>query len=33
VAHRGKTYKDARERVDREREYSPNEAVRLVKEL
>ena len=28
---RGKTYKDARERVDREREYSPGEAVRLVK--
>jgi len=30
---RGKTYKDAREKVDRDREYAPSEAVRLVKEL
>ena len=30
---RGKTYKDAREKVDRDREYAPYEAVRLVKEL
>jgi large subunit ribosomal protein L1 len=30
---RGKTYRDAREKVDREREYSPAEAVKLVKEL
>jgi large subunit ribosomal protein L1 len=30
---RGKTYKDAREKVDREREYTPAEAVKLVKEL
>jgi len=30
---RGKTYKDAREKVDRDREYPPYEAVRLVKEL
>jgi large subunit ribosomal protein L1 len=30
---RGKTYKDAREKVDRNREYTPSEAVRLVKEL
>src|SRR3712207_6557445 len=29
----GKTYKDARQRVDREREYSPHEAVRLIKEI
>ena len=30
---RGKTYKDAREQVDRDREYAPFEAVRLVKQL
>jgi large subunit ribosomal protein L1 len=30
---RGKTYKDAREKVDREHEYTPAEAVQLVKEL
>ena len=30
---RGKTYKDAREKVDRNREYAPSEAVRLIKEL
>ena len=30
---RGKTYKDAREKVDRNREYAPAEAVKLVKEL
>ena len=30
---RGKTYKDAREKVDRTREYTPGEAVKLVKEL
>ena len=33
MAARGKTYKDAREKVDRTREYTPAEAVRLVKEL
>jgi large subunit ribosomal protein L1 len=33
MAKRGKTYTDARTKVDREREYSPHEAVRLVKEL
>jgi large subunit ribosomal protein L1 len=33
MAKRGKTYVDARTKVDREREYSPGEAVRLVKEL
>jgi large subunit ribosomal protein L1 len=33
MAKRGKTYRDAREKVDRTREYSPSEAVRLVKEL
>ena len=27
---RGKSYRDAREKLDREREYSPAEAVRLV---
>jgi large subunit ribosomal protein L1 len=31
--NRGKTYKDAREKVDRNREYAPFEAVRLVKQL
>ena len=30
---RGKTYRDAREKVDRTKEYTPTEAVRLVKEL
>ena len=30
---RGKSYKDARDKVDRTREYSPTEAVRLVKDL
>jgi large subunit ribosomal protein L1 len=29
----GKTYAEAREKVDREREYSPHEAVRLIKEV
>ena len=29
----GKTYREARQRVDREREYSPSEAIALVKEL
>jgi large subunit ribosomal protein L1 len=33
VAKRGKAYVDARERVDREREYSPAEAVALLKQL
>jgi large subunit ribosomal protein L1 len=33
MAHRGKTYADAREKVDREREYSPAEAISLIKEL
>jgi large subunit ribosomal protein L1 len=33
MARHGKAYLDAREKVDREREYSPVEAVRLVKEL
>ena len=33
VMARGKTYRDAREKIDREREYTPAEAVRLVKEL
>jgi large subunit ribosomal protein L1 len=33
MATRGKTYKDAREKVDRDREYLPAEAVKLVKEL
>jgi large subunit ribosomal protein L1 len=32
VAQHGKTYVAAREKVDREREYAPDEAVRLVKE-
>ena len=30
---RGKTYRDAREKVDRDHEYAPLEAVKLVKEL
>ena len=33
MSRRGKNYRDARERVDRERLYSPLEAVRLVKGL
>jgi large subunit ribosomal protein L1 len=33
VSHRGKTYVEARKRFDREREYSPAEAIALVKEL
>ncbi len=33
MAHRGKRYLDVRSKVDRTREYSPHEAVRLVKEL
>ena len=32
MAQHGKTYAAAREKVDREREYTPGEAVRLVKE-
>src|SRR5256886_11842757 len=32
AAHHGKGYAEARAKVDREREYSPHEAVRLVKE-
>jgi large subunit ribosomal protein L1 len=33
VAHRGKAYEEARKRFDREREYSPAEAIALVKQL
>src|SRR5579872_333902 len=33
MAHRGKAYVDARQKVDREREYAPAEAVALVKQL
>jgi large subunit ribosomal protein L1 len=33
MAKHGKRYLDARQRVDREREYTPHEAVRLIKEL
>jgi large subunit ribosomal protein L1 len=33
MAHRGKTYVDARGRVDREKEYSPHEAIRLLKSV
>src|SRR6201991_2978111 len=33
MAKRGKSYADAREKIDREREYSPGEAVRLVKQV
>ena len=29
----GKTYMDARQRLDREREYEPAEAIALVKQL
>jgi large subunit ribosomal protein L1 len=33
MAHRGKAYAEARKRLDREREYSPAEAIALVKQL
>jgi large subunit ribosomal protein L1 len=33
MAHHGKAYIDARQKLDREREYEPAEAVSLVKEL
>jgi large subunit ribosomal protein L1 len=33
MAHRGKGYDEARKRLDREREYSPAEAIALVKQL
>jgi large subunit ribosomal protein L1 len=33
MAHRGKSYLDARQRFDREREYAPAEAISLVKQL
>jgi len=33
MAHRGKAYSDARQRFDREREYSPAEAIALIKQL
>jgi large subunit ribosomal protein L1 len=33
MAKRGKAYVDARQRLDREREYSPAEAIALVKQL
>jgi large subunit ribosomal protein L1 len=33
MAHHGKAYIDARQRLDREREYEPAEAVSLIKEL
>jgi large subunit ribosomal protein L1 len=33
MARHGKTYADARAKVDREREYTPHEAVRLIKEV
>jgi large subunit ribosomal protein L1 len=33
MAHRGKAYDEARKRFDREREYSPAEAISLVKDL
>ena len=33
MSARGKSYKDAREKVDRSHEYTPSEAVALVKEL
>jgi large subunit ribosomal protein L1 len=33
MAHRGKGYLDAKQRYDREREYSPAEAIELVKRL
>ncbi len=33
MAHRGKAYEDARQRLDREREYEPAEAIGLIKQL
>jgi large subunit ribosomal protein L1 len=33
MSRRGKAYQDARQKLDREREYSPSEAISLVKEL
>src|ERR1700685_1885415 len=33
MAHHGKTYEEAKKRYDREREYSPAEAIALVKQL
>jgi large subunit ribosomal protein L1 len=33
MAHRGKSYTDARQSLDREREYAPAEAIALVKQL
>ena len=33
MAHHGKTYLDARQRFDREREYAPSEAMALIKQL
>jgi large subunit ribosomal protein L1 len=33
MARHGRTYAEARGKIDREREYAPHEAVRLVKEL
>ena len=33
MSHRGKTYLEAKERYDREHEYSPAEAIALVKQL
>ena len=32
MARHGKAYAESRAKVDREREYSPTEAVRLIKE-
>ena len=33
MGHHGKTYVQSRARVDREREYSPHQAVRLIKDV
>ena len=33
MSKRGKSYLDAREKVDRDHEYTPTEAVRIVKEF
>jgi large subunit ribosomal protein L1 len=33
MAHHGKTYREARARIDREQAYSPLEAIRLLKDL
>jgi large subunit ribosomal protein L1 len=33
MAHHGKTYEEAKKRLDREREYSPAEAIGLIKQL